>query len=139
MRYLIISDHGILGAAVFAASALALRERDQWIGWDRDTRLRHLHRIVGLSRYLVRPAVHCQNLASKALSLCLRRLPADFQQRYNYRPWLVETFADTSQHSGTCFRAANFTYLEFAKMDRDDRGGAPECIGLLVVRALNYL
>ncbi len=29
--------------------------------------------------------------------------------------------------------------LEFAKMDRDDRGGAPECIGLLVVRALNYL
>ncbi len=31
------------------------------------------------------------------------------------------------------------TYLEFAKMDRDDRGGAPECIGLLEVRALNYL
>ena len=108
MRYLILSEHGILGAAVFAASALALRERDRWIGWDRNTRLRHLHRIVGLSRFLVRPSVRCRNLASKALSLCLRRLPADFRQRYNYRPWLVETFADTSQHSGTCFRAANF-------------------------------
>ncbi len=36
-------------------------------------------------------------------------------------------------------RGASTADLEFAKMDRDDRGGAPECIGLLVVRALNYL
>ncbi len=111
MRYLIVSDHGLLGAFGFAASALALLRRDQWLGWDSATRLRHLHLIVGLSRFLIRPSLQCANLASKALSLCLRRLPADFLQRYGYAPVLAETFIDSSRHQGTCFAAANWTRL----------------------------
>ena len=34
MRYLIVSDHGILGALGFAAAALQLADRDRWTGWD---------------------------------------------------------------------------------------------------------
>ena len=34
LRYLIESEHGILGAIGFAASALALAARDEWIGWS---------------------------------------------------------------------------------------------------------
>ena len=46
--------------------------------------------MIGLSRFLIRPSVRCRNLASKALSLALRRLPSDCQRRYGYRPLLVE-------------------------------------------------
>ncbi len=74
LRDLIDSDHGILGALGFAASALALAARDQWIGWDAALRERQLHRVVGLSRFLIRPSVHCRNLDSTALGLCLQRL-----------------------------------------------------------------
>ena len=53
------------------------------------------------------PGVQCRNLASHVLGQVLRRLAADFEARYGYRPWLVETFVDPG-HDGATFKAANF-------------------------------
>jgi len=108
LRYLIGSAHGWLGGLGFGASALQLAARDRWIGWTVAQRRAHLHRVVGLCRFLIRPSVHCRNLASRVLSLALAALPRDFAARYGYRPWLVESFVDVSQVAGTCFRAANW-------------------------------
>lgn len=108
LRYLVGSEHGWLGAVGFAAAALRLGARDRWIGWDVEGRGAYLDRVVGLSRLLIRPSVACRNLASRVLGLALKRLPEDFETRYGYRPWLVETFVDPSWASGTCFRAANW-------------------------------
>ncbi len=108
IRYLIASEHGWLGAFGFAAPALQLADRDNWIGWDAEQRRAHLHSVVCLSRFLVRPSVQCRNLASRLLSMSLQRLAEDFEQRYDYRPWLVESFVDRSRFSGGCYRAANW-------------------------------
>ena len=108
LRYLLVSDHGVLGALGFAASALTLAARDAFIGWDADLRSRQLHRVIALSRFLIRPSVACRNLASKALGLCLRRLPDDFERRYGYRPLLAETFVEKDRHAGTSLVAANW-------------------------------
>ncbi len=109
LRYLLGSEHGWLGGLGFAAAALQLVDRDRWIGWDAEQRRAHLHGVVCLSRFLIRPSVQCQNLASRVLSLSLQRLAEDFEQRYGYRPWLVESFVDTSRFSGASYRAANWT------------------------------
>ena len=109
VRYLIESEHGLLGALGFAAAALAVAARDEWIGWDAQLRRKRLHRVLGLSRFLIRPSVRCHLLASKVLGMVRRRLPEDFLQRYGYRPALLETYCDPQQHAGTCFRAANWT------------------------------
>ncbi len=111
LRYLIESEHGVLGAIGFAASALAVAARDEWIGWTPQRRRQRLHRVLGLSRLLIRPSVRCHRLASKVLGMVLRRLPQDFRQRYGYRPALVETYCDLQQHAGTCFRAANWSCI----------------------------
>jgi len=108
LRYLVDSEHGWLGGLAVASAALQLHDRDRWIGWDVGTRRAELDRVVGLSRFLIRPSVRCQNLASRVLALALQRLPEDFEARYGYRPWLVETFVDTSRFAGTCFQAANW-------------------------------
>jgi Domain of unknown function (DUF4338)/Transposase DNA-binding/Transposase DDE domain len=108
LRYLIHSEHGWLGAAGFGAAALQLQDRDRWIGWDEEVRRACLHRVTGLSRFLIRPEVHCHNLASHLLGMILRTAPGDFENRYGFRPWLVESFVDTSCFSGTCYRAANW-------------------------------
>ncbi len=92
----------------FAASALAVAARDEWVGWSAALRRKRLHRVLALSRFLIRPSVRCHLLASKVLGQVLRRLPQDFCQRYGYRPALLETFCDPQQHAGTCFRAANW-------------------------------
>ena len=125
VRYLIGSAHGWLGGLGFGASALQLKDRDRWIGWDGEGRQKHLHRIVGLSRFLIRPMVACHNLAWRVLGMALRQLPDDVERRYGYRPWLVETFVERARYRGTCYRAANWIEvgqtLGRGRQDRDNR------------------
>lgn len=122
LRYLIGSRHGWLGGFGFAAAALQLAARDKWIGWDKEQQQAHLHRVVGMSRFLIRPSVDCHNLASKVISMSVARLAVDFEQRYNYRPYLIESFVDTAHYSGTCYRAANWLEIGQTKgRGRQDR------------------
>ena len=108
IRYLIGSEHGWLGGLGFSASALQLKDRDQWIGWDAPTRQQQLHRVINLSRFLIRSTVCCHNLASRVLGVSLRCVAEDFELRYGYRPWLVESFVDQAHYSGTCYQASNW-------------------------------
>ena len=88
LRYLVDSDYGWLGGLSFSSAALQLEDRDKWIGWDVEIRRAHLHRVIAMSRFLIRPEVHCHNLASQLLGQILRDVPDDFERRYSFRPWL---------------------------------------------------
>ena len=126
VRYLVESDHGWLGGLGFAAAALQLGDRDRWIGWDREQRRAHLHYVVQMSRFLIRPKPkQCRNLASKVLGMAVEALPDDFARQYGYRPLLLESFVDTSRYSGACYRAANWLAVGKTKgrgrQDRDNR------------------
>lgn len=127
LRYLIGSAHGWLGAIGIGAAALQLSARDRWIGWDRAQREAQLYRIVGLNRLLIRPDVHCRNLVSRVLSRLLRRLGPDFEARYGYRPWLIETFVDRTRHTGVSLQASNWQYVGDSsgrgRQDRAHTGG----------------
>ncbi len=109
LRYLVESDHGLLGGLGFSAAALHLADRDTWIGWDKEQRRNYFQYALGLNRFLIRPCVNCANLASKVLSLSLEVMVKDFEQTYNYRPLLVESFVESG--TGTCFRAANWIHV----------------------------
>ena len=122
LRYLIASEHGWLGGFGFASAARALSDRDQWLGWDDVTRKRHLERVIGMSRFLIRPTVHCRNLASLVLGMVLRRVGRDFEDRYHLEPWLVESFNDTEAFEGTCYQAANWVKVGLTQgRGRQDR------------------
>lgn len=124
VRYLIESEHGCLGALGFAASALRLSDRDQWIGWDDALRRAHLDRVVCLSRFLIRPSVECANLASRVLSMVEKVFPADFERIYGYRPWLLETFVEQQTHTGASHQAANWLKIGQTRgRGRQDRTG----------------
>jgi hypothetical protein len=122
MRYLIRSEHGWLGGIGYAAPALQLSARDQWIGWNQEERQAQLHTIVGMSRFLIRPSVNCKNLASKVLSMSMATIADDFDQQYGYRPLLIESFVDTERYSGTCYQATNWLSIGKTKgRGRQDR------------------
>ena len=122
LRYLMDSPHGWLGGLGFVSATLQLADRDKWIGWDADERQAHLDLVVGMSRFLIRPSVHCYNLASKALAMSMALLPVDFERRYGQKPCLIESFVDTDQFSGTCDRAANWIEVGKTKgRGRQDR------------------
>lgn len=108
MRYLIGSEHGWLGALAFSSAAYGLGARDTWIGWSTAARITHLPQVVCLSRFLIRSDIRCANLASMVLGKVVRRMPAEWEQRYGTAPLLLETFVDRDRFTGRCFAAANW-------------------------------
>jgi len=111
LRYLMRCPQGVLGVVCFSAAARRLRARDQWVGWNDTARGENLHRIVNNSRFLIRPGVEVRHLASHVLARALQRLAGDWQQRYGYQPWLVESFVEKAKYRGSCYRASNWMEL----------------------------
>lgn len=111
LRYFVKSGDQVLALLGFGAAAWKTAPRDAHIGWDVETRKKNLHLIVNNSRFLVLPWVRSKNLASRILSLISKRIGADWKDRYNYEPVLLETFVEKERFQGTCYKAANWTYV----------------------------
>lgn len=137
LRYLVRSSrfqNRVLACLLWSSPAWKMAQRDLWIGWNDAQRRRNLQLVVNNARFLILPWFHIRGLASKILSLCARQLPGDWEQRYGYRPLLLETLVDASRFRGTCYRAANWIALGRTegrgRMDRDhsSHGRAPKDI-----------
>ena len=111
LQYLVESDHGLLGGIAFSPVALILEDRDTWIGWNVSTRDTHLHRVIAMSRFLIRPQVQCHDLAPHVLRHVMRVVPDDFERRYRVRPWLVESYAEIGSSLDRDFLAAQWAFV----------------------------
>jgi len=124
LRYVAELDGQWVALLAFSAASLHLKAREKWIAWSPRQRARRLDLVANNSRFLVLPErQRYPNLASRVLGLCLHRLSADWQQRWQHPVWLVESFVDESQYRGTCYRACGFTAIGptqgFARSSRD--------------------
>ena len=109
LRYVAEVDGQWVGLLTFSASALHLKGRERWIGWSPRQRARRLGLVANNSRFLVLPErQRYPNLASRVLGMTLRRLSADWQERWGHPVLMVESFVDESQYRGTCYRACGF-------------------------------
>jgi hypothetical protein len=95
----------------FSAPALKCSPRDRWIGWNFRHQYDRLKLLTNNSRFLILPDWHVPNLASRILSLCQKRLPADWQTTFGHPVVLLETFVDPQRFQGTIYKAANWTYV----------------------------
>lgn len=111
LRYFIQSAAGWLGCVLMAGAAKAMRPRDQWIGWDRPCRRENLPWVTNNTRLLIFPWVHLPHLGSHVLGQLARRVGADWQELWGYRPLLMETFVDPVKFPGTCYQAAGWIEL----------------------------
>lgn len=100
-----------VAALSWSAPALKLAARDQFIGWSDAQRKRHLSLLASNSRFLILPWVKVPNLASHVLSLNIERLNTDWQQRFNHRLLILETFVDGRYFNGTSYKAANWLHV----------------------------
>ncbi len=111
LRYFILNKENHIGCILFGASAWALADRDRWLGWAERDRAQRLHLIINNNRFLIFPWVQVKNLASKVLSLLAKRIASDWEEIWGYRPVLMETFVDTEEYDGACYKAANWLFL----------------------------
>jgi hypothetical protein len=111
IRYLVQANKDIIAALGFSAAAWTTAPRDRWVGWNHTQRKNNLHLVVNNARFLILPWVKSKNLASKILASAAKRIPKDWQNKYSYKPVLLETFVEKSKFTGTCYRAAGWIEL----------------------------
>lgn len=112
MRYVALGPDGQwLAVLGFGAAALACRPRERFIGWSDEQHFARLRYVTNNQRFCVLPAGRHQNFASNVLAKTLKRLSADFEDRWGHPVVMVETFVDPDRHRGTCYTAGGFELL----------------------------
>lgn len=97
-----------LACLLFGAAAWKVESRDRFIGWDDGARCRNLNLLANNTRFLILPWVKVPHLASHILGIILRRLLADWREKYGHPIHLVETFVEKGRFRGCCYKAANW-------------------------------
>jgi len=92
----------------FSAAALKCSPRDRWIGWGCRHQYARLKLVTNNSRFLILPEWHVPNLGSRILSLCQKRLVADWSAVFGHPVLLLETFVDPERFRGSVYRADNW-------------------------------
>jgi hypothetical protein len=111
LKYLAYAQGQPVAALAWSASSPHVRHRDQFVGWTREECQRNIHLLAYNTRFLVLPWVRVPHLASHLLGRLAHRIATDWQQLYGHPIYLLETFVDPERFRGTCYRAANWTYL----------------------------
>ena len=116
LRYVAKQNGRWIALLGWSSAAFHLRPRDAWIGWTAAQRNAGRHLMACNARFALLTAKgQSPNLASHLLSLNLKRLSEDWQQRYEHPILLVETYVDPQRFEGTCYRAANWIEIGLSK------------------------
>jgi hypothetical protein len=123
LQYMVMDATGrLLACLLFGSAAWKCRPRDEYIGWTPEQRARNLQFLINNTRFLILPWVRVPHLSSRILGRILRRLSADWQQKYGHPIVLVETFVERQRFTGTSYRASNWIRLgSTAGRSRQDR------------------
>ena len=122
MKYMVYSKDGILLACLlFGSAAWSCKDRDRYIEWEPAVRKKNLQLMTNNTRFLILPWVNVPHLASHILSLIVKRVSSDWEQKYGHPIYCLETFVEKDRFKGTCYKAANWIYVgETTGRGRDD-------------------
>jgi hypothetical protein len=108
LKYMAFIDQRPVACLGWGSAAWRVKTRDDFIGWDKPTKDKHLHFVVNNTRFLVLPWIFLKCLASKILAINARRISDDWLNIYNHPLYMLETFVEKDRFKGTCYRAANW-------------------------------
>ena len=111
LKYLVYAGDRLLACFAFSSAPYAIDCRDNFIGWSQEARDRNRHLLAYNSRFLILPWVRVPHLASHLLGRIAKTVSGDWQTLYHHPIYWLETFVDTEKFAGTCYRAANWTFL----------------------------
>jgi hypothetical protein len=115
LRYIALLDDKWVALLGWGSASKNCGARERYIGWSGEKKYKRLFFIANNLRFLILPWVSQKNLASKVLSLNLKRLSADFERVYGHPVYLAETFVDESKFKGTCYKASNWKHVGYTE------------------------
>ncbi len=110
-----------IGSIGISSATIAVKVRDEYIGWNNETKMKHLCQLANNSRFCL---VQCRTTIKNSASLTLKQLRIIGEKRwlekYGDELLLLETFvlpereknyAGYKSRIGACYRADNWLYL----------------------------
>lgn len=107
-----------IGCIGLTSGTLALKCREEYIGWNNETKMRHLHQIANNSRFcLIKENITVANAASMTLKALRTDGINAWKTKYNDDLIILETFIlptrenlyiGHSNRNGACYRADNW-------------------------------
>ena len=137
LRYVAEAEGVWLGLIAWSGSFLSLGDRDAWIGWDKETRIKRNRNIAQNLVFCLLPTAKGKNLASAILAKAERAVKADWETVYKDKLALVDTLVSEDLYKGTCYKAANWSLVGKTKgmgykaFRKDVKGYGAENIGKL--------
>jgi hypothetical protein len=126
LKYLVTARGQPIACFCWSSAPRHLGPRDRYLGWSQGARKANIRYVAYQSRFLILPWVRVPHLASHLLGRMSRRLSGDWECVYAHPIYFTETFVDPSRYRGTCYRAANWTYLGMTTgRGKDDRTVRP--------------
>ena len=111
IRYVASYKGQWLAIGYWAAAALHLKARDEYIGWTHEQCRRRRALIANNARLLCLPQCSYPNLVSRFMKLMLKRLSDDWMNKWGHPIAFVESFVDPRYFQGTCYKASGWTNL----------------------------
>jgi hypothetical protein len=112
LKYMVFTQERPIACLAWSSSPRHIGCRDRFIGWSAEVRKKNLHLIAYNSRYVILPFVQVPHLASHILGRTAKVIARDWQRIYQHGIWFLSTFVDTERgFKGTCYHAANWTYM----------------------------
>jgi hypothetical protein len=111
LKYLVFAGQRPIACMIYSSAPRHIGCRDRFIGWPAVARRQNIHLIAYQTRFLILPWVRVLYLASYLLGRISKVLPTDWQHLYQHPVYFQETFVDLERFKGTCYKAANWTFL----------------------------
>ena len=112
LRQRIFMDGDLVGLLSWGACCYALKDRDEYIGWNDRVRAERQKLVVQNRRFLLFTGKgEHPNLASQSLAAGLRVLHTHWEKAFGYQPLAAETFTDIESYAGTCYKASGWVPL----------------------------
>ena len=108
LKYIAFAGDVPVACIGWGSAAWAVQSREEFVGWTKAVKNKHLHFIANNTRYLVLPWVTVKCLASKVMALNIKRISSDWIKVYNYPLYMLETFVEQERFKGTCYKASNW-------------------------------
>jgi len=90
MKYLVFDrEQNPLACLLFGSAAWKCAPRDDFIGWDAETRRANLHLVTNNMRFLILRWVRVPHLASHILGKVARRISSDWIEKYGHPIYLL--------------------------------------------------
>jgi hypothetical protein len=104
INWLIKNNGSYIGAIGVGSSVMAMKPRDDFIGWNKEQRLKNLVKTCTNWRYCL---LDKTNFSSKILSLFVKEVRIEWKKKYGDNLVLIETLIEPP-YKGTCYKSAGW-------------------------------